>query len=211
MPKIDLFDTKGKSTTKIELPKEIFGAKINRALIAQAVKVFLANQRQTGAKTKGRGEVTGSGRKIYKQKGTGRARHGDQYAPIFVGGGVAHGPTGEQNYTLKMSQQMRRKALFAALSSKLKDEQIVVVKGLDKVEPKTKAVAEVLRNLLIDGKVSLVLTGTERELMRSARNLAELKLLRAADLNTYTTLNGGKLVFLPESIDKLVEIHLKKK
>ncbi len=102
MPTVDLFLISGEKAGKVTLPSEIFAAKINNQLMAQAVRVFLANQRKARAKTKTRGKVEGSGKKIWAQKGTGRARHGDRYAPIFVGGGISHGPTGKENFKLKM-------------------------------------------------------------------------------------------------------------
>jgi len=209
MPKIDLYLSSGKKSTPLTVPAEIFNVKAKPILIAQAVRVYLANQRRAAAKTKGRGQVIGSGRKIYRQKGTGRARHGDAQAPIFVGGGIAHGPRGNQNFSLKISKKMSQKALFAALTIKLKDGQMIAVKGLEKLEPKTKLVAAVLTNLKLDRqKVSLVLSGTEKNLLRAGANITNLKLLRAASLNTYDVVSGGKLVFLPESIEKLKTVFL---
>jgi len=212
MPKIDLFDTKGKTTSQTELPKEIFAAKINKPLLAQAVKVFLANQRQATANAKGRGATGGSGKKIYRQKGTGHARHGDKYAPTFVGGGSAHGPSGNQNFSLKLNQKMKQRALFSALSNSLKEKKVIVVKDLEKLEPKTKQIVQTLENLKIgDRKVLLVVTGSQPNLIRAARNIAKLKIVPADSLNAYVVLNGGNLVFLPESIDKLKEVYLTKK
>src|SRR6185437_7247197 len=115
---VDVVGIDGKVTGKIALPGEIFGEKLNKALLAQAVRVYLANQRQGNASTKTRGEVDGSTRKIYRQKGTGRARHGSVRAPIFVHGGIAHGPK-PRDFSLTMPQKMKQKALFSALSTKL--------------------------------------------------------------------------------------------
>lgn len=222
MARIDVYNTKGKKTGKVQLPKEIFGAKINEQLMAQAVRVYLANQRKARAKTKTRGEVIGSGRKIYRQKGTGRARHADRYAPIFVGGGVAHGPTGKENYKLKMPKKMRRKALFSALTSKLKEKAIIVVEGLEKIEPKTKEMVKIMQSLtrLTDGqeikiqngklkeKISLVLPQPIEGVVRAARNIAGLKLRQVSLLNAYEVLNGGKIILTKESIKTLKETFL---
>lgn len=215
MPKIDLLDTKGKVLKKISLPEEIFGAKINPQLMAQAVRVFLANQRQATAKVKTRAEVNRTKAKWYRQKGTGRARHGSRSAPIFVGGGVAHGPTGEQNYSLKISKKMKRKALFSALTSKLKNKEILVVEGLLKTKPKTKDFFAILKNLkLVDKKeipkLLLVLPEKVESIVLASRNIKNLEILRAGDLNTYQVLNNQKIIFLPESINKLKEVFLKK-
>ncbi len=211
MPKVAVFTSTGtKSSEKINLPKEIFGAKINEPLMAQAVRVYLSNQRKGTAKVKTRSDVRGSGRKIWRQKGTGRARHGDKYAPIFVGGGVAHGPDGTENYQLKMSKKMKRLALFSALTSKLKADEIVVVKGLDKVEPKTKAMALVLSKLGGSKKRLVVLPSILEKVMRAARNIEGVRLAQANLLNTYRVLNGGKIILMKESVDKLKETFLKK-
>lgn len=222
MAKIDVYNTKGKKTGKVQLPKEIFEVKINEQLMAQAVRVYLSNLRKARPKTKTRGEVIGSGRKIYRQKGTGRARHGDRYAPIFVGGGKAHGPTGKENYKLKMPKKMRRKALFSALTSKLCQKAIIVVEGLEKVEPKTKEMVKIMQNLtrLPDGqgfkiqngklkeKISLVLPQPIENIVQAARNIAGLKLRQVNLLNVYEVLNGGKLILTKESIKTLKETFL---
>lgn len=215
MPKADSHTLTGRKSSQLNLPKEIFGAPINNQLMAQAVKVYLANQRKARAKTKTRGEISGSRRKIWRQKGTGRARHGDRYAPIFVGGGRAHGPTGEQNYQLKMSRAMKRKALFSALTSRLKDKEVVFVKGLVvKTEPKTKEMAKIIDNLKLkkkDKKILLVLPGILTNVIRAARNLANVELAQANQLNTYQVLNCDQLIFMEESIDKLKETFLAKR
>ncbi|MGH7246030.1 MAG: 50S ribosomal protein L4, partial [Candidatus Levyibacteriota bacterium] len=153
--KVDVFDAKGKVVSSMTLPKELFDMPINKTLMAQAVRVFLGNQRQGTVSTKTRGEVAGSTRKIYRQKGTGRARHGGIRAPIFVKGGIAHGPK-PKDYTFSLPVKMRRKALFSALSAKVKEGGIRVVSGLSKIEPKTKPVAELLTAIAAE-KVLLVM------------------------------------------------------
>lgn len=201
MPKINVVDTKGQKTGQVSLPDKIFAAKINKPLMAQAVRVFLANQRQATAKTKTRGEVAGSRRKIWRQKGTGRARHGDRYAPIFVGGGIAHGPTGQQNYRLKLPAKMRRVALFSALTSKLKDKSIVVVDGVTKVKPKTKNMAQIMENLKLENtKVLLVLPEKKANVSRAARNLKNLTLRQFNYLNTYRVLAAEKLLLTKKAV-----------
>lgn len=208
MPKINVYTITGKKSGQVTLPREIFAAKINSQLMAQAVRVYLSNQRKAHPKVKTRGEVAGSGRKIWRQKGTGRARHGDRYAPIFVGGGVAHGPTGRENYQLKMSRRMRQQALFSALTSKFKDGEIVVVQGLAKIEPKTKKMIKILKTLGQDQKLTIILPGIVENVTRAARNIKGVNLTKANLLNTYEVLNGGKLIFMKESIDKLKEIWI---
>lgn len=211
MPKVAVVNTSGKAAGQVELPKEIFAAKVNPDLMAQAVRVYLSNQRKARAKTKTRGEVVGSGRKIWRQKGTGRARHGDRYAPIFVGGGVAHGPTGEENYKLLLPKKMKRRALFSALTAKLAEGELLVVKGLDKVSGKTAEMAKIFKNLKVSAKDKplIALPDGIENLVRASRNLAGVSLIRAESLNTYQVLNTKRLIFLPESIERLKEIFLK--
>jgi large subunit ribosomal protein L4 len=213
MPKTDLLDINGKKVGTINLPPEIFAAEVNPALMAQAVRVYLANQRKAHSKTKTRAEVNRTKAKWYRQKGTGRARHGSRAAPIFVGGGVAHGPTGEQNYQLKMPKKMKKAALFSALTSKFKEKEILVVKGLEKIEPKTKKMAEFLTKSKIQStksKILLVLPKMLENIILAGRNLENFEISYSADLNTYQVLASDKLIFLPESIDKLKEVFLKK-
>jgi large subunit ribosomal protein L4 len=215
--KVDVFDTSGEKVGKIKLPEEIFAAKVNKNLMGQAVRVYLANQRQWTASTKTRGEIVGSRRKIWRQKGTGRARHGDRYAPIFVGGGVAHGPK-PKKLKLALPKKMRRRALFSALTSQLERKAIIIVEGMEKIEDKTAAMIEVLKNLnlktknsKLKEKVLLVLPEKLPTVMRAARNLAKLELALASLLNTYQVLNNEKLVFLKPSIKVLEKIFIKSK
>lgn len=215
MVKIDILNMKGEKTGKISLPKEIFAAKINESLMAQAVRVYLANQRQGTVSSKTRGEVRGSRRKIWRQKGTGRARHGDAYAPIFVGGGVAHGPK-PKDWSLKLSKKMRRIALFSALTSKLQDKAIIIVEGLEKIKPKSKEMLKVISNLKfqvskqkLEDKILLVLPETIDELVRAGRNIENLDLRPANLLNTYEVLNHEKVVLVKEVIPVLKRIFLK--
>ncbi|HUW21334.1 MAG TPA: 50S ribosomal protein L4 [Candidatus Bathyarchaeia archaeon] len=212
MPEVDIYASDGQKKGKLNLPREIFAAKVNSVLLAQAVRVFLSNQRCAKAKVKTRGEVAGSGKKIWRQKGTGRARHGDQYAPIFVGGGVAHGPTGRENYSLKLSRRMRREALFSALTAKLKADEILVVEGLEKIKPKTKEIDQLFKKILgKKKKISLVLPGVLDNLVRGSRNIGKIRLVQANLLNAYQVLNGGSLVLLPESIQVIEKTFLKDK
>ena len=213
--KIDIFSITGEKTGKIELPKEIFAAAIDKKLMAQAVRVYLANQRQGTASSKTRGEVSGSRRKIWRQKGTGRARHGDYYAPIFVGGGVAHGPK-PKDWSLRMPKKMKRLSLFSALTSKLKEKEIVAVQGLEKISPKTKEMVKVLTNLKLKmknsqlgEKILLVLPEKIERVIRAGRNIDNLSLAQASLLTTYQVLDCKRLIFMKPSIKVLKETFLK--
>ncbi len=209
---INIYNLQGKSTSKISLPKTAFGLEDNPQLLAQAVKVYLSNQRKAKAKTKTRGEVRGSGIKIWRQKGTGRARHGDRYAPIFVGGGIAHGPTGEENYKKKMPKKMKSKALAVALSVKAKDKEIRVITGLEKIEGKTKEMAQFLKGLIKREKIEkktpkflLVLPEKMEKIIRAGRNIPGLEISLSQNLNTYQVLNNDLLLLSKEAVKKLEE------
>lgn len=211
--KVDLYDISGKKIKKIEVPEEIFKTEVNPLLMAQAVRVYLANQRQGTQSAKTRGEVSGSGRKIYRQKGTGLARHGDRYAPIFVGGGVAFPPK-PRDFSLKIGKKQKRKALFSALTSKMKENAIIFIEGLEKIKRKTKEMLKVLKNLgILDSKkelkILLVLPNKIENLILAARNIKGVTLIPANLLNTYTVLNSDRIIFLKDSIDRLKEVFLK--
>lgn len=208
MPRVNVYAVTGTATGKMTLPDNIFAAKVRPTLMAQAVRAYLSNQRRARAQARTRAEVSGSGRKIWAQKGTGRARHGDQYAPIFVGGGVAHGPAGNQNYKLKMPQKMRRQALFSALTSKLKDNELMIVGGLAKIEPKTGKLVKIFAKLKINppAKVMIVLPKILENVSRAARNIEGVKMATADSLNPYEILNGGKIIFMKEAVEGLKEL-----
>lgn len=203
--KVDVVDLAGKTVETMSLPEAIFAAKVNKALMAQAVRVYRANQRVAQASTKTRGEVTGSTRKIYRQKGTGRARHGGITAPIFVGGGVAHGPRAHE-YSMTMPQKMRRAALFSALTAKHQGNGVKVVSGLEKIEPKTKAFVTFLKNASLDEKkkkILVVLPAKTESVARSARNIEGVSYSLANQLNTYEVLNTKTVVFMKDAIETL--------
>lgn len=210
---VSVFDIKGKVAGHIELPSEIFGAKINNPLMSQAVRVYLANQRQGTVKTKDRGEVNKTTKKIWQQKGTGRARHGSKRAPIFVGGGLAFGPK-PRDLSLSISKKMKTLALFSALSSKLKDNEIKIVKGLETVTPKTKIMSGVLKSLGIqdDKKVLLIMPkagGESQNVYRASRNIEGVEILSANTLNAYRILDNELILLMKDSIDVIKDTFVK--
>jgi large subunit ribosomal protein L4 len=207
---VPMFDVKGAKEGTFSLPKEVFGVKINEALMAQAVRVYLANQRLGTAVTQTRGEVTGSTKKIYRQKGTGGARHGGKRAPIFVKGGVAHGPK-LRDYSLSMPQKMKKAALLSALSQRAKDGDIKVLSGLTKVEAKTKNMHQLISRVTEDkkgkGRVLLVTSANPKELSnvyQAGRNIKNVEIINAKLLNTYEVLKHKNLLFMKESVEVLV-------
>jgi large subunit ribosomal protein L4 len=211
---LTVYNLKGVASGRVSLPKEIFGVKINDQLMAQAVRVYLANQRRGTLKTKSRGEVAISTRKIYRQKGTGRARHGAASAPIFVGGGIAFGPK-PRDFSMKLNQNMRRVALFSALSTKLKDGEIKIITGLEKIEPKTKKMVNVVKKLELNEKGQQLLLVTPKagedfdNVVKAARNIKGVSIVSSNQLNTYEVLANRQILFMKNAVDSLKETFLK--
>jgi large subunit ribosomal protein L4 len=192
----------GKAKGKIALPAELFDQKENKQLVAQAVRVYLANQREGGANTKTRGQVEGSTRKIYRQKGTGRARHGSIRAHIFVGGGIAFGPT-THSFSLTMPTKMKRMALASALSTQYHAGNVVFRDGLETLKPKTKNIAEAISTVSGDSRVLLVLAKDAKLVARSARNIQDVTSLPVSNLNTYDVLSHTKIIFMKDAVSLL--------
>ncbi|MBI2613762.1 MAG: 50S ribosomal protein L4 [Candidatus Levybacteria bacterium] len=207
-----VFDTKGKVSGSISLPTEVFGAKINDSLMAQAVRVYLANQRQGTVKTKDRGEVNKTTKKVWQQKGTGRARHGSKRAPIFVGGGLAFGPR-PRDFSLSLSKKMKTLALFSALSSKLKDNELKIVKGLEEITPKTQLMAQVLENLGIKNasRVLLVMPKAKEaeNVYRAARNIEGVEILTANMINAYKVIDNKLILLMRDAVDVIEDTFMK--
>lgn len=206
--KIDVYTQNGaKLKTKVDLNDAIFGVAPNEDLLAQYVRVYRANQRQGTSKTKTRGEVSGGGRKPWRQKGTGRARHGSIRSPLWRGGGTVHGPQ-PQDWSLKMPKKMRRQALFSALSKKFLEDSFLVLNKIEIKEIKTKKLVGVLGKLPIKGKVLIALDKMDEELILSARNIPGLKTIQAKDLNAYEVLDTKTLIFLKSALKVLEELFL---
>lgn len=217
--KVDLFSQNADKIGTVELPDKIFNTEINTDLIYQAVVTQVANQRKPLAHTKGRGEVRGGGRKPWRQKGTGRARHGSIRSPIWRGGGVAHGPRKEKIYAKKMNKKTRRKVLFMALSSKIKDNQLIVVDSIKLEKPKTKIINEILNKLAqkLPGykkdkkkqdSILLVQPASDQNLIKAIRNLPYAKIIQADSLNVLDIIEKKYLILLKESIP-VIEKHFK--
>lgn len=198
--KVPVLNMAGEEVSSVDLPVSIFEANINRELMHQALVRQVSNARQGTHSTKGRSEVNRTTRKMYRQKGTGNARHGSRRAPIFVGGGVAHGPK-PRKYTKNMPRKMRRAALRSALSVKAVNGDIVILDGLSMEAPSTKTISSVLDRLV--GKEStLVLMAKRDEIVnKSIRNLPNVKVLRANYLNIRDLLGYNKVVMPMASLE----------
>lgn len=210
--KLKIYDLQGVAKEDLDLPKEIFSVEANPKLMAQYIRVYLSNQRQGTASTKTRSEVVGSTRKIYRQKGTGRARHGARSAPIFVGGGVFAGPK-PKDWSLKMNKKQKRIALFHALSSKNKEGAVIGLTAASlKTAPKTKIIAKFLKSVGSAGKKNLfVLSKIEKNnLVLAARNIKNIELVDAKSINPYIILNNNKVIFLSDAVPVLKD-HFNKK
>jgi large subunit ribosomal protein L4 len=198
--KVPVYNMAGQEVSSVELPAGIFEAKVNRALMHQALVRQLANARQGTHKAKTRAEVNRTTAKMYRQKGTGRARHGSRKAPIFVGGGKAHGPL-PRSYEKAMPRKMRRAALCSALSVKASEGGIVLVDDIRMDAPKTKQMAEMAKTLAGGESVLLLLPDRNETVEKSARNLKDVKTLRANYLNIRDLLGYGKIVMPLASLD----------
>lgn len=192
----------GQEVKRIELPADIFEANINRGLMHQALVRQLANARRGTHKTKTRGEVSYSTAKIYRQKGTGRARHGSRRAPIFVGGGKAHGPQ-PRSYRKKMPRQMRHAALRSALSVKAQAGDIVVLDEMTLAQPKTKEMVAILKRLTGGSSALLLMPERNENVELSARNLPDVKTLRASYLNIRDLLGFDKIIMPLAALDMI--------
>lgn len=197
---LPVYNMSGEQVSTHELPASIFEATINRPLMHQALVRQLANARLGTHKAKTRSEVNRSTAKIYRQKGTGRARHGSRKAPIFVGGGKAHGPR-PRKYTKAMPRKMRRQALRSALSALAADDQIVVVDSLAMDSPKTSVMGNALRALVGDQSALLLLADRNEVVERSVRNLDNARYLRASYLNVRDLLSHDKVVIPQDALD----------
>ncbi len=191
--KVPVWNMSGQQVDEIELRPDIFEAPVNVPLMHQALVRQLANARLGTHKTKTRGEVNRTTAKWYRQKGTGRARHGSRNAPIFVGGGIAHGPK-PRSYEQRMPRKMRRAALRSALSVKAGQQQIVVVDRLELPEPKTREMREVLSRLNVGEDALILLPGRNETVEKSVRNLPKVKALHASYLNIRDLLQYEKVV-----------------
>lgn len=198
-------DKSGKQVSKIELPADIFEAKINVGLMHQAYVRQMANARQGTHSSLKRGEVRMTKAKWYRQKGTGRARHGARSAPIFVGGGVAHGPK-PRDYSTDMPKKMRRGAIRSALSALVRDDQLVVVDKLDMDTPKTKDIRQVLNALVGDQSALILVTNDQSAVRKSVNNLAEAHSIVANYLNVRDLLKYDKVIMPLDTLEIIKSI-----
>ncbi len=198
MAVVEVKNTQGETVSEVELVEDIFNVKVKKTVMHEVVRMQLANRRRGTAKVKHRSEVKGSTSKMFRQKGTGRARRGNIKTPLLRGGGVAFGPD-PRDYSYKVPKKVRRLALKMALSAKYQDNEIIVLDGFALDQVKTKAVASVLSNLSLE-KPLIVINEADEKLELSSRNIPGAKVLRVEGLNVYDILNHKTLVLLEPSI-----------
>lgn len=204
--KLEVLNIQGEKTGRsVDLPDNIFGIEPNEHAVYLAVKLYLANQRQGTHKAKERSEMSGSTRKLHRQKGTGGSRKGDINNPLYRGGGRVFGPR-PRNYGFKLNKKVKHLARQSALSVKATAGQIMVVEDFSFDTPKTKKFLEILQNLQVFGKKTVFVTADyEKEVLLSSRNVPHTQVTRAGDLNTYQVMNSSALVLSESSIGKIVE------
>lgn len=204
MPSVDIIDLSNQKVGSLELADAVFGAKVNEALLWEAVRHHMAGQRRGTAKTKTRHEVSGSGKKLWRQKGTGRARMGSIRSPLWRHGGTTHGPQ-PRDYSYRLPRKMLLGALRSALSAKLRDGELSVVQAFDLTDHKTKTMAGVLKALAVKKTALLVDNAENVKLARGSRNLPGVKLVASKDVNVYDLLGHERVLMSEAAARKLSE------
>lgn len=206
MPKVDVYDIKGKKVSSIDLKEEIFGIVPNEDIVHSVLVNYQANQRQGTQSTKTRAEVSGGGKKPWKQKGTGRARQGSTRSPQWIKGGIALGPK-PRSYSYKVNKKEKRLAIKSVLSSKVSGNELVVVDKLPFKEIKTKNMVEALTNLKVEGKALILLPEKDENIQKSARNIEGVKTTLVNTINVYDLLKYTNLVVTVDTVKKLEEVY----
>ena len=206
MPKVDVLDLKGKKVSDIELADSVFGIEPNEAIVHSVLVNYLANQRQGTQSTKTRAEVSGGGRKPWRQKGTGRARQGSIRAPQWIKGGIALGPK-PRSYKYTVNKKERRLAIKSILSSKVLEKELTVVDKLELKEIKTKSMVKTLANLKVTGKTLIVLPENNKNVLMSSRNIEGVKTIVANNINVFDLLKYTNLILSVDTVKKLEEVY----
>ncbi len=204
MPELNVVDSKGKKANSIELPKEKFGVHINDAVIHQAVVMYHANTRQGTVSTKGRAEVSGGGKKPWRQKGTGRARAGSSRSPLWKKGGITFGPK-PRDFSIEVPKKVRIAALRESLNAKFLNNELICVDNVDVTSGKTKEFAKILENLKLTGRVLAILDGCDEKTFLASRNIARLKLNRASDVTARDILSSKNLLVTKTALETLLK------
>ena len=206
MPKVDVYDIKGKKVSDVELNENVFGIEPNENIVHEVLINYLANQRQGTQSTKTRAEVSGGGKKPWRQKGTGRARQGSIRAPQWIKGGIALGPK-PRSYKYTVNKKERRLAIKSLLSSKVLEKELTVVDKLELAEIKTKTMVKALADLKVEGKTLIVLPENNKNVLMSARNIEGVKTITLNNINVFDLLKYNNLVLPLETVKKIEEVY----
>ena len=206
MPNIKVVDMAGKEVGSIELSDKVFAANVDSSVLHSAVKVYLANQRQGTQSTLTRSEVSGGGKKPWKQKGTGRARQGSTRSPQWTHGGIALGPK-PRSYRLTLNKKVRAQALFGALSAKVAGSELIVVNEIKTAEYKTKNMTAMLKAIGAECKALIVLPEVDSTVIKSCANIPGVKTVQFNEINTYDILNADKVIFAEAAVKKIEEVY----
>ena len=206
MPKVDVYNMQGKKVSDVELSEAVFGIQPNENVVHSVLVNYLANQRQGTQSTKTRAEVRGGGRKPWRQKGTGRARQGSIRAPQWIKGGIALGPK-PRSYKYTVNKKERRLAIRSVLSSKVLENNLVVLDKAEMKEIKTQAMVKTLANLKVEGKTLILLPEKNENVQKSARNITGVKTTLVNTINVYDLLKYNKLVVTVDAVKKLEEVY----
>ena len=206
MPKVDVYDMKGKKVSDVELAESVFGIEPNEAIVHSVLVNYLANQRQGTQSTKTRAEVRGGGKKPWRQKGTGRARQGSIRAPQWIKGGIALGPK-PRSYSYTVNKKERRLALKSILSSKVTENELTVVDKLEVKEIKTKTMVKALADLKVEGKTLIVLSENNQNVFMSARNIEGVKTIALNNINVFDLLKYTNLILPLDTVKKIEEVY----
>ena len=206
MPKVDVYNMQGKKVSDVELSEAVFGIEPNENIVHSALVNYLANQRQGTQSTKTRAEVSGGGRKPWRQKGTGRARQGSIRAPQWIKGGIALGPK-PRSYKYRINKKEKQLAIRSLLSAKVLDNELTVVDKLEVEEAKTKVMAKALTDLKVEGKTLIILADRNDNVLRSSRNIEGVKTIELNTINVFDLLNCNKLVLPLDTVKKLEEVY----
>ena len=206
MPKVDVYNMQGKKVSDVELSEAVFGIEPNENIVHSVLVNYLANQRQGTQSTKTRAEVSGGGRKPWRQKGTGRARQGSIRAPQWIKGGIALGPK-PRSYSYRINKKEKQLAIRSLLSAKVLDNELTVVDKLEVEEAKTKVMAKALTDLKVEGKTLIILADRNDNVLRSSRNIEGVKTIELNTINVFDLLNCNKLVLPLDTVKKLEEVY----
>jgi large subunit ribosomal protein L4 len=211
MSKVKVYNLNGEVVSEHELNPEVFGVAVKPELVQMVVEAQMANSRQVLAHTKGRSEVRGGGKKPWKQKGTGRARHGSIRSPLWRGGGITFGPTRERNFAKSINQKVKNKVLRMVLSDKAAYDHLILVNEISITEPKTKRVAEILKKLPIQGKSTMIVLDKKDDgFIRASRNLTKLVTCALTSLNVVDLLKNEYLITSVKGAEKIAKFYTPK-